>query len=96
MKKVLNVIFQVLKYCYLVFLGIYLIFIFLHRISIDTDILGYRITSITNSDMEPKYKVEERHPLCGIGVTSTIDVTSNPAVCRERIAVSRPGPSPFT
>lgn len=59
MKKVLNVIFQVLKYCYLVFLGIYLIFIFLHRISIDTDILGYRITSITNSDMEPKYKVED-------------------------------------
>jgi len=59
MKQVLNVIFKVLRYCYLGFLGIYLVFIFLHRISIDTDILGYRITSITNNEMNPKYNIED-------------------------------------
>ena len=59
MKQVLKIIFKVLRYCYLVFLGIYLVFIFLHRISIDTDIFGYRITSITNSEMIPKYNVED-------------------------------------
>src|SRR5919204_679962 len=37
-----------------------------------------------------------RHPLCGIGVTSRIDFTSSPTVCRARTADSRPDPGPFT
>src|SRR4051812_24176032 len=37
-----------------------------------------------------------RQPLCGVGVTSWIAPTSSPAACRERIAVSRPEPGPFT
>src|SRR5665648_11986 len=37
-----------------------------------------------------------RQPLCGIGVTSLIKFTSNPAACRARIAASRPPPGPFT
>ncbi len=59
MRQKFNVILKILKYCYLGFLGIYLIFIFIHRISIDRDILGYRITSIINTDMSPKYNVED-------------------------------------
>src|SRR5665213_1450674 len=37
-----------------------------------------------------------RQPLCGIGVTSLIPVTSIPAAAIERIAVSRPEPGPRT
>src|SRR3954467_7661048 len=37
-----------------------------------------------------------RQPLCGVGGTSWIAPTSRPAACRERIAVSRPEPGPFT
>src|SRR3954449_2376890 len=37
-----------------------------------------------------------RHPLCGIGVTSLMPDTSMPVFCRERTAVSRPDPGPFT
>src|SRR5574344_2439626 len=44
----------------------------------------------------PRGRFGGRHPLCGIGVTSIIVVTSRPAVCNERIAVSRPGPIPLT
>src|SRR3982750_282187 len=35
-------------------------------------------------------------PLWGTGVTSLMPVTSMPAFCSERIAVSRPDPGPFT
>jgi hypothetical protein len=35
-------------------------------------------------------------PLCGIGVTSFIDLTSIPAVARARTADSRPAPGPLT
>ena len=34
--------------------------------------------------------------MCGMGVTSLIMVTSSPAVCRARIAASRPEPGPLT
>ena len=34
--------------------------------------------------------------MCGIGVTSLIDVISRPAVCRDLIADSRPEPGPLT
>src|SRR3954462_6692262 len=37
-----------------------------------------------------------RQPLCGCGVTSWICPTSRPVACRERMAVSRPEPGPFT
>src|SRR5437763_3383986 len=37
-----------------------------------------------------------RQPLWGIGVTSLMPDTSMPVFCRERIAVSRPDPGPFT
>src|SRR6185369_5086390 len=37
-----------------------------------------------------------RHPLCGIGVTSRMDLISTPAACRARMADSRPLPGPFT
>src|SRR5439155_24705996 len=37
-----------------------------------------------------------RQPLCGIGVTSRIVRTSSPAVCKARLAESRPDPGPFT
>src|SRR3954462_5816663 len=37
-----------------------------------------------------------RQPLCGWGVTSWIWPTSRPVACKERIAVSRPEPGPFT
>lgn len=59
MKKILMFILKILKYSYLAFLGIYLVFILLHRISIDTSILGYRVSSITDNTMSPKYKVED-------------------------------------
>src|SRR5690606_42042297 len=37
-----------------------------------------------------------RHPLCGIGVTSMISVTSIPALWMDRIADSLPFPGPLT
>ena len=37
-----------------------------------------------------------RQPLCGIGVTSRIDVTMKPAACSARSADSRPDPGPET
>src|SRR5439155_20768415 len=37
-----------------------------------------------------------RQPLCGMGVTSLMPATSMPVFCRERMAVSRPDPGPFT
>src|SRR3954465_8951261 len=41
-------------------------------------------------------RLRGRQPLCAWGVTSLTPVTSRPAACRERIAVSRPEPGPFT
>src|SRR5829696_1980731 len=37
-----------------------------------------------------------RQPLCGMGVTSVMALTSRPAAWRERIACSRPAPGPLT
>ncbi len=37
-----------------------------------------------------------RQPLCGNGVTSLIISTSIPLLAKERIALSRPEPGPFT
>jgi len=35
-------------------------------------------------------------PLCGIPVTSAIEVTFNPTFVKDLIAASLPGPGPFT
>src|ERR1700690_2592726 len=40
--------------------------------------------------------LRERHPLCGMGVTSLIEVTCKPAATKARIADSRPEPGPLT
>src|SRR5438876_5664431 len=37
-----------------------------------------------------------RQPLCGMGVTSRMDLISTPAACSARMADSRPLPGPFT
>src|SRR5262249_24201327 len=37
-----------------------------------------------------------RQPLCGIGVTSRIEVIAKPTACNARSADSRPEPGPFT
>src|SRR6185295_8460606 len=37
-----------------------------------------------------------RQPLCGIGVTSLMDLISTPAACKARMADSRPEPGPLT
>src|SRR5438874_1186386 len=49
-----------------------------------------------NSPLYTLLRLGGRQPLCGIGVTSRIARTSKPAVCRARIAESRPDPGPFT
>src|SRR5215203_3210119 len=41
-------------------------------------------------------RLRGRQPLCACGVTSRTPVTSRPAACSDRIAVSRPEPGPFT
>src|SRR5436190_12464667 len=41
-------------------------------------------------------RLRGRQPLCACGVTSLTPVTSRPAACSERIAVSRPDPGPLT
>src|ERR1700735_3659653 len=41
-------------------------------------------------------RLRGRHPLCGIGVTSRIEVMVKPAACSERSADSRPDPGPAT
>ena len=46
--------------------------------------------------LTPGRRFGGRQPLCGIGVTSLIRLTSSPAACSERMAASRPDPGPFT
>src|SRR3984893_487791 len=41
-------------------------------------------------------RLRGRHPLCGSGVTSRIDVMVKPEDCSERSADSRPEPGPAT
>ena len=59
MKKALKIGFNIIKYLYLFILVIYLIFISFHRLSIDRSILGYRVFTIDNNEMSPKYKVND-------------------------------------
>src|SRR5205085_1672551 len=45
---------------------------------------------------QTRLRFRGRTPLCACGVTSLTLRISRPAACRERIAVSRPEPGPFT
>ena len=56
MKKVLKIIFTIIKCLYIFMLIIYLGFICIHRISVDSDVLGYRFFTVENNEMSPKYK----------------------------------------
>src|SRR5438045_5877034 len=47
-------------------------------------------------DSQTRRRLGGRQPLWGMGVTSRISVTLNPAVCSARRALSRPAPGPFT
>ena len=59
MKKFFKIVFNILKYLYITLLVIYLVFICIHRLSIDNSILGYRLFTINNNEMYPKYKVND-------------------------------------
>lgn len=59
MKKVCKIIFNIIKCLYLFVLFVYLIFICIHRLSIDTSIFGYRLFTVDNNEMYPKYKVND-------------------------------------
>ena len=59
MKKILSIIFNIVKCVYFFVLFIYLIFICIHRLSIDNSIFGYRLFTINNDEMYPKYKVND-------------------------------------
>ena len=48
------------------------------------------------SHARPCRRLRGRQPLWACGVTSLTPVTSSPAACSERIAVSRPEPGPLT
>src|SRR5262249_49852235 len=41
-------------------------------------------------------RLRARQPLCGSGVTSSIEITRSPAFASARTADSRPEPTPFT
>src|SRR5512142_3160000 len=45
---------------------------------------------------QTRRRFEGRTPLCGIGVTSRIEVIVKPAACSARSALSRPEPGPRT
>src|SRR5947209_16601036 len=53
--------------------------------------LGTRVAS-----HQTRLLLRGRQPLWACGVTSFTPVTSSPAACSERIAVSRPDPGPLT
>ena len=48
-----------MKYTYLFVLIIYLVFICVHRLSIDGSVLGYRLFTINNNEMSPKYNFND-------------------------------------
>jgi len=59
MKKVFKIIFNIIKFLYLFVLIVYFIFIGIHRLSIDRSIFGYRIFTMNNNEMNPKYKIND-------------------------------------
>ena len=59
MKSVLKVFFNIIKYIYLFILVIYLVFICIHRLSVDRSVLGYRFFTMNNNEMSPKYKYND-------------------------------------
>src|SRR6195952_4389024 len=60
---------------------------------------GSRVAAVratTRLRRQTRRRLGGRTPLCACGVTSLIEPTSRRAAWRERIAVSRPEPGPFT
>src|SRR5258705_10055240 len=47
-------------------------------------------------ERQTRRRLRGRQPLCGIGVTTRIEVTVKPAACSARNADSRPEPGPAT
>ena len=47
-------------------------------------------------DRQTRRRLDGRTPLCGIGVTSRIEVIWKPTACSARSALSRPEPGPLT
>src|SRR5512142_2997722 len=56
------------------------------------------LLGVTNVDecRQTRRRFGGRHPLCGIGVTSLIDLMSSPDAASARMADSRPAPGPLT
>src|SRR3954471_15720376 len=50
----------------------------------------------SRENRQTRRRLRGRHPLCGIGVTSRIEVTVKPADCKARSADSRPETGPAT
>src|SRR5262245_33521934 len=50
----------------------------------------------SRDDTHTRRRLRGRHPLCGIEVTSRIEVIWKPTACRARSADSRPEPGPIT
>src|SRR5699024_4256475 len=65
-----------------------------------TAALGDRLGIFSHNSNSPfnqtRRRLGGRQPLCGMGVTSRIMVTSRPVACRARMALSRPEPGPLT
>lgn len=59
MKKFFKIAFNIIKYLYLFILVVYLVFICIHRLSIDRSVFGYRFFTVDNNEMYPKYKVND-------------------------------------
>src|SRR6476619_800985 len=50
----------------------------------------------SDPNRQTRRRLRGRHPLCGLGVTSRIEVTVKPPACSARSADSRPEPGPET
>ena len=59
MKKILKVLFKILKIVFIVFISIYLLFLIVHKISVSSDIFGYRIYTINDNTMANKYVIND-------------------------------------
>src|SRR5512146_456421 len=54
------------------------------------------LLGVTDGPLQTRRRFGGRQPLCGMGVTSLIDLMSRPDAASARIADSRPAPGPLT
>lgn len=59
MKRVLSIFLEILKYVFIVFLIVYLVFIAIHRISIDRSVFGYRVYTVSDNTMAKVYNLND-------------------------------------